>query len=242
MIDTTNGKNDANGEKRGTLRIGSINLQKGIENKLMEIEKALEEKRIDILLTQEWGGWTTEESKYGRCINGYKNFMSFKTPVETKRDNVSELAMTKRERHEYRKKLNRKRRRKRGTTILVREGIINKMNINEVKIRKDGEIMAIELNIDKEKWIIINIHAEPEKKRGKKENFYKKIEKILDNNIGEAKVIIGGDANSVWDKKDTSNKNEEVDTSIRKWCEKREMIDIMKEKRKGIKGKKEWHT
>jgi hypothetical protein len=38
--------------------------------------------------------------------------------------------------------------RKRGTTILVKNNLINQLNINELKIGKDGEIEGIELTTD----------------------------------------------------------------------------------------------
>ncbi len=228
------------GEKR--MRIGSINLQKGIDNKIMEIGNALDRLEIDILFTQEWGGWSNEEGKYRNCIEGYTNLMSFKKLPERRKDNISMLAMTKKEREIYKRELYKKRGRRKGTTILVRNELVNRMNVNDLKIRKDGEIMAIELTIEKERWILINIHAEPEREKFKKERFFKKVNTIIENNIGKGNILIGGDANSIWEEEDTSNEQGDGDRTVKEWCEEWNMVDLMREKRKGEDDKGNWHT
>ncbi len=119
----------------------------------------------------------------------------------------------------YKKELYKKKSRKRGTTILIRNDLINRMNINDLKIRKDGEIMAAELTVDKERWILINIHAEPEQEKFKKERFFKKLNAIIENNTRKGNILIGGDANSIWEEEDTSNEQGEGDRTVKEWCE-----------------------
>jgi exonuclease III len=219
-------------KNKHTLRIATQNIQKGVDDKIMQLANALSKLEIDILLTQEWGGWQNEETRYKKIVTGYTNFCSFKAKKGFKHDNVSMLAMSIVERNKHRKKNTNKR--KRGTTILIKDNLINQLNINEIKTNKDGEIEIIEMTIDKEKTIIINIHAEPNRDQKKKDKFYKKLETIIDNNLNkEANIIIGGDANSVWKDEDTSNiEKEGLDKSIHDFCKKRGYTDLMHKHRK----------
>jgi len=224
---------------RKTLRIGTCNLQKGVETKLMQIQKLLDKGDIDILLTQEWGGWAQEYGKFSNSVRGYTNFMSFKTKAGTIHENVSLVAMTATQRNVYRKKTRKPR--KRGTTILVRNELINELNVNETKIQKDREIEMIELVMKGEKIVILSFHAEPDRDIRKKEKFYAKLTKIITENIAtEAQVLLGGDANSVWTTKDTSKENKRsLDQSVKKFCKKMKFTDICRKVRKREKTKKE---
>lgn len=67
-----------------------------------------------------------------------------------------------------------------------------------------------------------------------KDKFYEKLSNILANNIGtDVKVIIGGDANSVWDDDDTSNEDKStLDKAIRSFCEMHNLEDLMRNHRK----------
>lgn len=64
---------------------------------------------------------------------------------------------------------------------------------------KNREIKVIELIIENQKIVVVGIHVEPEKDKTKKESFFKKLENILKNNIKKEKIIMEGDANSVWE-------------------------------------------
>ena len=75
--------------------------------------------------------------------------------------------MTYKQRKRYKEKNSQKR--KKGTTILVKNNMINKCNVNEIQIPKNGMIEAIEMTIEEEKVAIIGIHAEPDKSKAKKE-------------------------------------------------------------------------
>lgn len=178
----------------------------------------MRELEIDILLIQEWGGWQGEEEEWKRKITGYTNFMSFKKRKEKEKKTPSILAMKRAERKEYFKERTEKR--KRGTTILVKNELINLCNVRELEITKDGEIEVIEITIGERKTAIISMHAEPEKDKEKKRNFFKKIKNIVENNIKEgARTLLGGDANSVWEDEDTSNKDKkDLDKSIKEFC------------------------
>jgi exonuclease III len=101
-----------------TIRIATQNIQKGVEDKIEQIEKMMKELNIDILITQEWAGWDVEEYKFRKCIEGYTNFMSFKKKKGRKASNISILAMNEEERSKQLKKSMQKR--KRGTTILIK--------------------------------------------------------------------------------------------------------------------------
>ena len=217
------------------LRIASINLRKGIDTKLIQVKEALKKNKIDILLTQEWGGWAHELSKYEKCVEGYTNFCSFKSKKGHVQINKSLLVMNKEEIKTANK--SKYQARKRGTTILIRNELINQLNINEIKIKKDGEIEAIELTINNKKLAIINIHAEPCIIKAKKEIFFNKLSKIIDNIDKETKILVGGDANSIWQDSDTTGEGK--DKSIKKFCKNRNLTDLMWKKRKREEGKKE---
>jgi hypothetical protein len=131
------------------IRIASINLQKGIETKLEQLREIIEKNKIDIILTQEWGGWKHEEEKYEKCIKGFVNFMSFKNKKGYKHIYKSILAMGKEERRRVTAKANEGR--KKGTTILVQKDLLHQFNINEIKLTKDGEIQVIEITIGKKR-------------------------------------------------------------------------------------------
>jgi exonuclease III len=81
--------------------------------------------------------------------------------------------------------------------------------------------------------IIIGTHAESSNKGNKKEIFYNKLENIIKNNITKGSIIIGGDANSMWEEKNTSNPNKStLDKSIRDFCEKNKLVDLTREYRR----------
>jgi exonuclease III len=157
--------------------------------------------------------------------------MSFKNKKGKKPINKSLLAMTKAERASYMTKSRQKR--KKGTTILIKNSIISQFNVNEIKLIKDEKIEAIELSTEKDKMMIIGMHAEPNRTKKKKKNFYAKLKNIIMNNIPpENKIIIGGDANSIWDDEDTSNKDKnEIDKTIKEFCKELDIIDLTREYR-----------
>lgn len=83
--------------------------------------------------------------------------------------------------------------RKKGTTILIKKELINELNVNEIKLKKDGEIQVIELTVDHKKVVVINIHAEPSIMEKKKEDFFKKIGIIIEKNIEkDTRILLGG--------------------------------------------------
>lgn len=92
---------------------------------------------------------------------------------------------------------------------------------------KDGEIEAITLTIEDKKYAIVRIHGEPKKEK-EKEKFFKKVENIIKNNIkDECRILMGGDANSVWEDGDTTNEDKkELDKSIREFCKRGGWTDI----------------
>lgn len=112
-----------NKKEKNTLRIASQNLQKGVDDKILQIVNTLNTLDIDILLTQEWAGWQDEMQQYKKIIAGYTNFTSFKTRRGTKYENKSILAMPPEEKAKQKKRNSNKRRR--GTTILVKNSLIN---------------------------------------------------------------------------------------------------------------------
>jgi hypothetical protein len=61
--------------------------------------------------------------------------------------------------------------RKRETTILIKNNIINQLNVNKLKIEKDREIEGVELVTETGKLTIVRIHAKPSNKRVKKRYF-----------------------------------------------------------------------
>jgi exonuclease III len=71
-----------------------------------------------------------------------------------------------------------------------------------------------------------------------KEIFYKKIDNIIENNIkGECRVIMAGDANSVWNDENTTNKNKkDLDKTVKEFCKRRGWTDLS---RKWIKKREE---
>lgn len=186
----------------------------------------LEELKIDILIPQEWAGWQGEEESNRKRVQGYTNFMLFKKKAEEKTKKPSLLAMKRAERVEYMKKS--KKGRKKGTTILVRNELLKMCNVREIERVKDGEIEVIELTKGKQKIVIMGIHGEPESEKEKKESFFKKIENIIEHNIkGEGRILIGGDANSVWEDKDTNNEEKkDLDKTIKEFCKKRNWTDL----------------
>jgi hypothetical protein len=158
------------------------NIQKRVEDKIEQIEKMMKELNIDILITQEWTDWDVEEYKFRKCIEGYTNFMSFKKKKGRKASNILILAMNEEKKSKQLKKNMQKR--KRGTTILIKNNIINQLNVNKLKIEKDGEI-TIELAIETGKLTIVGIRAKPSNKRVKKKIFFNKLENIIKHNIAK---------------------------------------------------------
>ena len=157
-------------------RTATQNFPKSVDEKINQIKDTLEKYEIDILITQEWAGWKHEEGIAKQAVPGYTNFVSFVTNTGRQRENVSELAMTYKQSKRYKEKNSQKR--KKGTTILVKNNMINKCNVNEIQIQKNGMIVAIEMTIEEEKKVaIIGIHAEPEQGKAKKEAYFKKIRK-----------------------------------------------------------------
>jgi hypothetical protein len=80
------------------------------------------------------------------------------------------------------------------------------------------------------------MYAESKGESQKKKIFFEKMKGILNSKELEQtdNIIIRGDANSEWNKKDTSNLEENIDRSIRVFYEEMRLIDIMREKRKRI--------
>jgi hypothetical protein len=70
----------------------------------------------------------------------------------------------------------------------------------------------------------------------KKEVFYNKLRNIIKNNIpAKTKIIIERNANSVWNKEDTSNEDKEnLDISIRNFCKEMRLTDRDKQNIKSI--------
>lgn len=214
-----------------------------MRNKIEFIEMMTERLEIDILITQEWGGWQGEEEWERNKISGFTNFMSFKKKKKPIKEKKSVLVMNKKERINHRKR--REEGRKRGTTILVRNELVRLCNISEAIITKDGEIEIVELSIKGKKMTIIGIHGEPESDKQKKESFFKKVRNVVENNVTkDSKIIMGGDANSVWDDEDTTNENkDDLDKTIKSFCEEMGWVDISREwniKNKIEKGE-EWN-
>jgi exonuclease III len=223
-------------KKGKTIRIASINLRKRIDMKIIQLKEVIEKNEIDIVLTQEWGGWAHEKGKYENSIKGYYNFCSFKTKKGVKQTNKSRLVMGKKEERRATIKLNEGR--KKGTTILVRKDLINQFNVDEIKLKKDGEIQVIEMVIKKKKIVIMNMHAEPSRIETKKEIFFQKIKKVMENIEKDTRILLGGDANSIWRDTDTTTKTGGNKT-IKQFCKKEGMVDLMWKKRKEKMGKKE---
>ena len=147
--------------------------------------------------------------------------MSFKKKKggkEKGQENVSILAMNQNEKREWERE--KREGRKRGTTILVKNELLNTLNIREIEIKKDREIEAIEMSINEKKYAIIAIHAEPDRDKNKKEKFFMKVENIIKNNIkNDCRILMAGDANSVWTDEDTSNPDKkDLDKTVREFC------------------------
>lgn len=233
-------QHESNKKERKTIKIGTINLRKGIDEKLYQIQKVLEKEKIDILLTQEWAGWQGEEEKYKEIIPDYINFCSFKKKKKSQHKNKSFLAMNKEERKEE-NKINGNFRQK-GNTILIKKNLLQKLHAKELLKYKDGQTLVIEISDNNNKLSIINIHGESQNDKNSKNKYFEKIEKIIKNNIKEGKIIIGGDANSVWEDDDTTNMNKsKLDKSIREFCERNNFKDLIREENKKI-GKENLHT
>ena len=115
-------------------RTATQNFPKSVDEKINQIKDTLEKYEIDILITQEWAGWKHEEGIAKQAVAGYTNFVSFVTNTGRQRENVSELAMTYKQRKRYKEKNSQKR--KKGTTILVKNNMINKCNKTRFKYKK----------------------------------------------------------------------------------------------------------
>jgi exonuclease III len=98
--------------------------------------------------------------------------------------------------------------------------------MNEVKLNKDGEVIVIKLTIKGKKTTIISMYVESKGDPQKKKKFFDKMKGILNSKDLEDNLIIGGDANSGWSKKDTSTQEGKVDKSIRTFCEEMEYNEI----------------
>lgn len=222
-----------------TIRFASQNMQKGVLEKIDQLENVLNKLNIDILFTQEWAGWQGEEWMEKNRIKGYTNFCSFKKKENKKGKNISLVVMSKEQRKKYKKEMIE--RRKRGTTILVRNEIISALNINKETTNKGGEWVTIDLNLKGETITIINIHAEPDRDKKKKESYFEKIKNLITNNKKQGNtILIGGDTNSVWCQNDTSNREaEEVDKTIRDFSKSMGMKDLMRKIRKNSEEEEE---
>jgi len=155
--------------------------------------------------------------------------MSFKTRPGSKHQKVSEVAMTQTQRAAHRKRKYKPR--KKSTTILVRNELIDELNVNEIKIQKDGEIETIELTIGEKKFAIVAIHVKSSSDTRKKEKFYGKLATLIRDNIGdETTILIGGNANSTWTQQDTSNKEKKTDKTIKQFCKKQGYKDICRKR------------
>lgn len=208
------------------------NIRKAFDEKLINLNKKEYLEGVDIINLQEVNIWKSQENYYTKSINGYIGY--FNTLEKPKPCPHSHLALGEEEKLAHKNCINPYPRN--GVATFIREELANNFKIKKAATDNEGRTLILNLKNKEDNFTIVNVYA-PAENKSKREEYFRKLRNLIKNHTKKGTIImVGGDMNSVWRRKDTNANKENLDYSIREFGETCGLIDVYVEKI----GKKEY--
>ena len=207
---------------RQHVKILTNNIRKAFEDKISYLNKLEYTELADVILLQEVNIWKGQENQYKEVIDGYEGYFSLSekpTPC-----GHSHLMLSKEERKLHKKCISPTPRN--GVAIFIKKGISQGFIIKTSYKDNKGRVLVLTLKNKNDHITIMNIYA-PSNSTNERLTFYRKLTTVINNHVKDrTTLVLGGDTNSVWRWKDTSNKTvTNLDFTIRDFCELNKMED-----------------
>lgn len=212
------------------VKVVTNNIRKGFEDKVESLNKLEYTELADIILLQEVNGWKEQEEGYKEVVGGYEGY--FNLSKKPKPCGQSHLMLTKEEKKAHKKCLSPTP--KNGVAIFVRKGFSQAFKVKVAYNDGKGRILILVLKNGSDHLSFVNVYA-PSNSTNERLKFFRELSNILQNHVNKkSTIIMGGDVNSVWRWKDTSNREAtNLDFSIRNFCELNRLTDAYVNKGNG---------
>jgi exonuclease III len=210
--------------KLNKIKIVSNNIRKGIEDKIECLNNPAFTQLADIIMLQEVNLWSTAAKWHEDAIDGYSGYFGLQTKPQIT-CKTSHLLLSEEEKKEHTNCL--KPKPKNGVAIFIKNSLKQNFSIKQGNTDPEGRVLIVTLKNKNDHITLVNIYAPADTTKNRRV-FYRDLSNIIKNHTKKkTTLIIGGDTNSIWRKKDTNSKKKgNQDYTIREFGETNDLTDI----------------